>query len=173
MDMLRKGKAAPDVLIFLGDDVPVKTLTHRLPKNIDGLDWDVCTGDALQNRIFATADGLLTTPDTILYKALIIEEGVYISPESQRKIEQLRSAGVRVLRDGASVVRPLQIAEGRESVVHTHRIVDGKDVFFIANITTEPVTIRYSFEGKKKRHQLHFQPGESLFVAHPCKEKHS
>ena len=173
MDMLRKGKAAPDVLIFLGDDVPVKTLTHRLPKNIDGLDWDVCTGDALQNRISATADGLLTTPDTILYKALIIEEGVYISPESQRKIEQLRSAGVRVLRDGASVVRPLQIAEGRESVVHTHRIVDGKDVFFIANITTEPVTLRYSFEGKKKRHQLHLQPGESLFVAHPCKEKHS
>ena len=164
MDILRKGKAAPDVLIFLGDDVPIKTLTHRLPKNIDGLDWDVCTGDALQNRISATADGLLTTPDTILYKALIIEEGVYISPESQQKIELLRSAGVRVLSDGSSVVRPLQITEGKESVVHTHRTIDGKDVFFIANITKEPVTIRYTFEGKRKRHKLHLKPGESFFV---------
>lgn len=164
MDILRKGKAAPDVLIFLGDDLPIKTLTHRLPKNIDGLDWDVCTGDALQNRISATAEGLLTTPDTILYKALIIEEGVYISPESQQKIELLRSAGVRVLSEGSSVVRPLLITEGKESVVHTHRTIDGKDVFFIANITKEPVTIRYTFEGKRKRHKLHLTPGESFFV---------
>lgn len=164
MEMLQRDKAAPDVLIFLGDDIPVKTLTHRLPKNIDGLDWDVCTGDALQRRIAATADGLLTTPDSVVYKALIIENGVYVSPESQRKIEQLRTAGVRILSDGASIVRPLQIVEGNASVVHTHRKIDGRDVFFIANITAEPVTVRYSFPDSKKVYKLRLAPGKSRFV---------
>lgn len=165
MKTLRKGKAAPDVLIYLGDDVPVKTLTHRLPKDIDELDWDVCTGDALQNRITATEDGLLTTPDSVIYKALIIEEGIYVSPESQKKIEQLRSAGVRILKNGTSIVRPLLITEGKDSIVHTHRIIDDKDVFFIANITEKNVTVRYSFnDEKKKQHKLSLKPGESKFI---------
>lgn len=164
METLRKGKPAPDLLIFLGDDIPVKTLTHKLPHHIDGLDWDVCTGDALQNRIAATTDGLLTTPDSVIYSSLIIEHGIYVSPESQRKIEQLRSLGVRILSDGASIPRPLQIMEGKDAVVHTHRKIDGKDVFFIANITTEPVTVKYTFLDKKKLHKLHLHPGESRFI---------
>lgn len=165
MKTLRRGKTAPDVLIYLGDDVPVKTLTHLLPDNIDELDWDVCTGDALQNRISATENGLLTTPDSIIYKALIIEEGIYVSPESQKKIELLRSAGVKILKDGATVERPLLITEGKNSVVHTHRKINGKDVFFIANITEQPVTVRYSFnDDKKKQRKLFLGPGKSCFV---------
>ena len=164
METLCKGKPAPDLLIFLGDDIPVKTLTHKLPHHIDGLDWDVCTGDALQNRIAATTDGLLTTPDSVIYSSLIIEHGIYVSPESQRKIEQLRSLGVRILSDGASIPRPLQIMEGKDAVVHTHRKIDGKDVFFIANITTEPVTVKYTFLDNKKLHKLHLHPGESRFI---------
>ena len=165
MKTLRRGKAAPDVLIYLGDDVPVKTLTHRLPDNIDELDWDVCTGDALRNRISATVDGLLTTPDSIIYKALIIEDGIYISPDSQKKIEHLLSAGVRILKNGATVERPLLITEGKDSVVHTHRKINGKDVFFIANITDKPVTVRYSFnDDKKKLRKLFLGPGKSCFV---------
>lgn len=166
MNTLRKGKAAPDVLIYLGDDVPVKTLTHRLPDNIEGLDWDVCTGHALQNRISATEDGLLTTPDSIIYKALIIEDGVYVSPESQKKIGLLRSAGVKILKDGATVERPLLITEGKDAVVHTHRKINGKDVFFIANITEHPVTVRYSFTVKnKKQRKLFLKPGESRIIS--------
>lgn len=165
MATLRRGKASPDVLIYLGDDVPVKTLTHRLPNNIDELDWDVCTGDALRNRISATDDGLLTTPDSIIYKALIVEDGIYISPESQKKIEQLLSAGVRILQDGATVERPLLITEGKDAVVHTHRKIDGRDVFFIANITDKSVTVRYSFnDNKKKQRKLSLGPGKSCFI---------
>lgn len=167
MMRLREGKAAPDVLVFLGDDIPVKTLTHRLPNHLEELDWDVCTGDALRNRISATEDGFMATPDSVIYRALILEDGVYVSPESQRKIEKLRSAGVQVLTDGASVVRPLQIVEGGESVVHTHRRIDGKDVFFIANITIVPVTVRYTFPGCRKTFKLHLAPGKSKFITIP------
>ena len=166
MKTLRQGKAAPDVLIFLGDDIPVKTLTHRLPKNIEHLDWDVCTGDALQNRITATSDGMLTTPDSIHYSALIVEDGVYISPASQQKINALRAAGVEVLHDGSTIVRPLQITEGQDSVVHTHRIINGRDIFFVANITRETVTLRYHFAGTTREHSMKLRPGESRFIKH-------
>lgn len=67
-----------------------------------------------------------------------IVDSTYVSPESQWKIDELRSAGVRILKDGTSVERALQIVEGRDAVVHTHRRISGKDVFFIANITTQP-----------------------------------
>lgn len=165
MKILQQGKVAPDVLIFLGDDLPVKTLTHKLPKGIEGLDWDVCTGDALQNRISATQDWLLTTPDSVRYKALIIEDDIYISPNSQRKIDELRAMGIKVLKDGHDISRPLNIIEGRDAVVHTHRIIDGKDVFFVANITTEDVVIRYTlFNNKKKVFKLRLKAGESRFI---------
>jgi len=164
MEVLRQGKAAPDVLIFLGDDLPVKTLTHRLPEGIEGLDWDVCTGDALQNRISATPDRLLTTPDSVLYKALIVEEGIYISPASQMKIDSLVSLGVRVLKSGADIPRPLTILEGSSWVVHTHRLINGRDVFFIANITTADVQIRYSLFGSPQTRKLRLKPGESRFI---------
>lgn len=166
MKILRQGKAAPDVLIFLGDDLPVKTLTHKLPKGIEELDWDVCTGDALQKRIEATPDKLLTTPDSVTYQALIIEDGIYISPESQAKIDSLRNMGVKVLTDGSDLSRPLNIIEGRDSVVHTHRIINEKHIFFIANITTEDVAVRYSFYNDTKVRKLRLKPGESRFLTY-------
>ena len=164
MRVLQQGKAAPDALIFLGDDIPVKTLTHKLPKAIDGLDWDVCTGDALCRRITPTADGQLTTPDSVYYKALIVEKDIYISPESQKKIDSLREAGVPVLSDGSSVSRAIEITDGREAVVHTHRIINGRDVFFIANITEETVTVTYRTEGSQHRRRIKLKPGESRIL---------
>jgi len=164
MSILRQGKAAPDALIFLGDDIPVKTLTHLLPPGIDQLDWDVCTGDALQNRIEATPDGLLTTPDSVRYQALIVEEGIYISPSSHRKIELLRQSGVKILTEGSTLLRPLHIIEGKDAVVHTHRIIDGHHCFFVANITDHPTSISYTLFDDPKLQQLTLQAGESKFV---------
>ena len=137
MAMLRLGKAAPDVLVYLGDDLPMKTLTHRLPHGLHGLDWDVCTGDALQHRLSPTADGQLTTPDGINYKALLIADDATITPASQTALERLQVGGVQVLKQAFDVERPLLILEGDEAVVHTHRLVDGHDLFFLANITEQ------------------------------------
>ena len=137
MAMLRLGKAAPDVLVYLGDDLPMKTLTHRLPHGLHGLDWDVCTGDALQHRLSPTADGQLATPDGITYRALLIADDATITPASQAALERLQESGVQVLKQAFDVERPLQILEGDEAVVHTHRLVDGRDLFFLANITEQ------------------------------------
>ena len=142
MYMLRQGIAAPDVLVYLGDDVPVKILTHRLPAGLDGLDWDACTADALRTRLHPVEGGGLATPEGIVYKALVIEEGIYVSDESKAVLESFREAGVNILSDASGIPRPLQI-EG-EGFVHTHRTAGGKDLFFIANILDEDRELVFS-----------------------------
>ena len=164
MQVLQQGQAAPDALIYLGDEIPMKTLTHRLPAHIGQLDWDVCTGDALRNRIqIAHGDDgpRLSTPDGVHYKALIVEEGIYVSPASQAKIDSLRAAGVSILTSGRDVVRDITVSAAADTVasqstadsalpqsavsadstfVHTHRRIGRRDVFFIANISPQPQT---------------------------------
>ena len=154
MVMLRQGKAASDVLVYLGDDIPIKILTSRLPKGLAHLDWDACTGDALQ--LLSAENGKchnanLNNP--IDYKAILIADKATISPTSQAKLDELSKAGVPILRDGNNVKRPLTIVEGKDKdIVHTHRIISEKgkqkDLFYIANIIKTPTTIRLRFNDK-------------------------
>lgn len=149
MVMLRQGKAAPDVLIFLGDDVPIKTITSRLPKDIDGLDWDVCTGNALKHRLQAK-NGQLTTPDGIEYKALLIADKAHINTESQAQIDAFRKAGVPILHSGENIVRPLEILRQRESVAHTHRKIDYGELFYLANLEDAATTVTFRLQNNPK-----------------------
>ena len=142
MVMLRQGKAAPDVLVFLGDDVPIKTISSRLPEGLDGLDWDVCTADALRNRL-RPADGRLVTPDGISYRALVVAEHANTTDETRRLIEHLRSEGVMVATTAEAVPRPLIIEQGDSAVVHTHRRTASEQIFYIANKEDYPVSISF------------------------------
>ena len=150
MVMLRQGKAAPDVLIFLGDDVPIKTITSRLPNDIDGLDWDVCTGDALQHRL-QVKDRKLVTPDGIEYKALLIADKAHINAESQAQIDAFRKAGVPILRSGESIVRPLEMLTQRESVAHTHRKTDDGELFYLANLEDTATTVSFRLQDNPRK----------------------
>lgn len=150
MVMLRQGKAAPDVLIFLGDDVPVKTITSRLPDGMDGLDWDVCTGDALKHRLQAK-EGKLVTPDGITYKALLIADNAHINVESQAQIETFRKAGVPILRSGEDIVRPLEILTKRESVAHTHRTTGFGELFYLANLEDTETAVSFRLQDKPRK----------------------
>ena len=150
MVMLRQGVAAPDVLVFLGDDVPIKTITSRLPDGLDGLDWDVCTADALTNRLEAV-DGRLCTPDGIEYKALVMAKQAHISEQIQRLIDTFHASGVPVLFSGENIVRPLVVEKGKGSVVHTHRRSDKTDMFYIASIEEHPIDISFRLQANPKR----------------------
>lgn len=153
MVMLRQGRAAPDVLVFLGDDVPIKTITSRLPDGLDDLDWDVCTADALMNRL-KVVDRRLCTPDSIYYKALLIAKQAHITPQTQQLIDSLRAAGVPVLHSGEGFVRPLVVEEGKGQVVHTHRQTNSEDIFYIANIEDRPLTLTFRLQGNPKHATL-------------------
>ena len=142
--MLRQGQAAPDVLVYLGDDLPVKTLTGRLPAGLDGLDWDVCTGDALRSRLHVAPDACLCTPDGLKYKALVIGDGAWISAASDSTLQAFRAQGAAVLTDASELVRPFRILDRPEAFVHTHRLVDGHELFFVANISENPESLRFA-----------------------------
>ena len=150
MVMLRQGKAAPDVLIFLGDDVPIKTITSRLPNDIDGLDWDVCTGDALKHRL-EPKDGRLVTPDGVEYGALLIADKAHVNEGSQMKIDEFRKAGVPILHSGEGIVRPLEILTNRESVAHTHRKTDKGELFYLANLEEKDNTVRFQLQAHPRK----------------------
>lgn len=185
MEWLQRGKAAPDVLIFLGDDLPVKTLTHLLPDGLTDLDWDVCTGHALQKRVEATQHGTLTTPDGVEYRALIVEEGIYMTSKSRRRIEHFRQSGVPILRSGHGVTPALSLADNTKNIVHTHRRDGQSEIFFLANVADEPQTVRIRLRHPLKSARvygtlatkpkkvkiladgtltLHFEAGESLIL---------
>lgn len=149
MVMLRQGKAAPDVLIFLGDDVPIKTITSRLPDGIEGLDWDVCTGDALIHRLKAE-NGQLVTPDSVTYKALLIAAKAHMNAASQAQIDAFRQAGVPVLYTGKQIVRPLEILTHRERVAHTHRRIGKSELFYLANLQDSPTTVSFRLQHRPK-----------------------
>ena len=150
MVLLRQGKAAPDALIFLGDDVPVKTITCRLPDNIDGLDWDVCTGDALLHRLQAR-DGKLYTPDGVEYGALLIADNAHVNDESHGMIEGFRAANVPILHSGEGIVRPLEFLSNREAVVHTHRKTDEGELFFLANLEDKTTTVHFRLQAHPRK----------------------
>ena len=183
--MLRLGLAAPDVLVYLGDDIPMKTLTGRLPAGLDGLDWDACTGDALQTRLSVTQDGLITTPDGVRYKAIVIADDAFISSESAKVLEGMRASGASILKDASGITRPIEILDDAESFVHTRRSVNGNDLYFIANIadTAKELHFRLADGAKRTRiwrtadgtrkglkpsaqgiFSLALSPGESVFV---------
>ena len=154
-----------------------------MPHGLHGLDWDVCTGDALQHRLSPTDDGLLTTPDGVTYKALLIADDATITPASQSALERLQASGVQVLKHAFDVERPLMILEGEEAVVHTHRLVDGRDLFFLANVTEQArrvafktkaasLSVFYTTSGEVReihkdavgRFVLELQAGESVVI---------
>ncbi|MGM9707616.1 MAG: glycosyl hydrolase [Prevotella sp.] len=147
MVMLRQGEACPDVLVYMGDDVPIKTLSHLLPDGLSGLDWDVCSGDALRH----SSDYILKT-----YKALVIAKGVHISDSVSHEIARLKAAGMPVLYSARSVSRPIAVSS--DAVVHTHRrfAYRGKqtELFFLANKEKVPVTVKVNFEQLPRKVKL-------------------
>lgn len=144
MVLLRQGVAAPDVLVYLGDDIPMKILTNRLPKGLDGLDWDACTGDAL--KLLTLRNNQLVTEGGVAYKALLIGKEAMVTGESQQLIETCRAAGFPILLSGESIPRTLTIEQGADSVVFTHRHIDNEELFYLASKENRETSVRFRLQ---------------------------
>ena len=143
MVLLRQGVAAPDVLVYLGDDIPMKIITSRLPEGLEGLEWDACTGDALKR--LKVEGGRLRTDGGVAYKALLIAKEAMITNGARRLLDEWKATGFPILRSGKSIPRTLIIEQGAESVVYTHRHLDSQELFYLANKEDRDVfaTIRF------------------------------
>jgi hypothetical protein len=93
--IMRQGMPVVDLCVYLGDNAPVKILTHRLPDIPGGFDFDATTADALLSRMNAN-DGRITLPDGMSYRMLILPRNGEVGLEALRKIASLVKEGVPV-----------------------------------------------------------------------------
>lgn len=107
--IMRKGKSAIDLCVYLGENAPVKILTYRLPDIPGGFDFDAFTTHALLTRMDADNEQI-TLPDGVSYKLMVLPRNGDITLSALRKIHSL-------VEDGAKIYGP--------KPTHSH---SGKDV---------------------------------------------
>lgn len=93
--IMRKGKSAIDLCVYLGENAPVKILTNRLPDIPGGFDFDAFTTDALITRMSAK-NGKIILPDGISYNMMILPRNGDITLEALRKIHSLVKKGAKI-----------------------------------------------------------------------------
>lgn len=96
--LMRQGMPVIDLCLYLGENAPVKILTHRLPVIPIGFDFDAFTTDALLMRMDAE-DGRIVLPDGMSYRMMVLPRNGEITLEALHKI-------VSLIKKGASVYGP-------------------------------------------------------------------
>ena len=114
--LMRQGMQQTDLCIYLGDDAPVKILTHRLPEIPGGYDFDAFTGHALATRM-AVRDGRITLPDGHSYRMMVLPRSGRISLPALRRIH-------RFVEQGATIFGPRPVLYGSRSDVAEGREFD-------------------------------------------------
>ena len=153
--MMRQGKPVADACIYLGDDVPMRILSHRLPELPQGYDFDACTTDALLHRMRAE-DGRIILPDGISYRVMILPPDGQLTAEASRQIDTFRRQGIAIYdpqTDGrplAAFLREAGIlpdveAPNTQQLYFAHRRTAEEDVYFLNNHSDEPIDDRFVF----------------------------
>lgn len=93
--VMRQGKPAIDLCVYLGNNAPTRILTHRLPKIPAGYDFDAFTEDALLNRM-QVVNGKVTLPDGQSYTMMVLPRSGEISLTALRRIASFVAQGAYV-----------------------------------------------------------------------------
>lgn len=93
--LMRQGKPSADLCVYIGENAPVKILTHRLPDIPGGYDFDAFTSDALLTRMSAT-EGKITLPDEVSYRLMILPRHGELSFKALQKIAHLVEQGANI-----------------------------------------------------------------------------
>lgn len=155
--MLRQGKPVSDICLYLGDDIPARILSHKLPDIPQGYDYDAFTTDALLCRMSAS-DGRITLPDGVSYRMMILPtDGSQLPKEAIEKIEAFRKAGIPVYdpqTDSRSLEQALQEAglrpdvesPARDKTLYScHRRTANEDIYFLNNHSDQAVSGSFRF----------------------------
>ena len=152
--MLRQGKPVSDLALYLGDQVPIRILSHRLPEMPQGYDFDALTTDALLHRLTAK-EGRLVLPDGTSYSLLLLPANEALTPAAQRKVDTLKAAGAHVWNphSGQSLsaalatagLTPDVAAPSARRLYFCHRRTAEADIYFLNNHSDEPVSDCFTF----------------------------
>lgn len=154
--MLRQGKPVSDFCLYLGDDIPVRILGHKLPAFPQGYDFDAFTTDALKNRMTAK-NGRIVLPDGVSYSMMILpSDGRGEREEVRELIETFRRQGVPVYdpqtdnRSLSEAIREAGLvpdvdAPKAKSLYFCHRKTDNEDIYFLNNHSDKDVSDCFRF----------------------------
>lgn len=186
--MLRTGRPVVDILVFLGDELPAKTMAFKLPEIPEGFNFDVCTPASLKHLINNSSD---MSPE---YKLLAVQDRSVITDEAEQMFDALKKQGMTIVRcdKGETIADAikkigLQADIKIESddlpdskVYFNHRRTNDTDIYFVYNHSdksySSPLTLRsdktnYEFWNPltKERIQhapdtLTLNPHQSLFI---------
>lgn len=155
--LMRQGKPVSDFCLYLGDDYPVRLLTHRLPSLPSGFDYDAFTADALMHRM-TVRDGRLMLPDGVSYSMMLLPSDGQLSDRTRQRIDELRRAGAVIYdpQSGQSLadavrqagLRPDVSLPHTASVYFAHRRTAQEDIYFLVNYQNKAVTHRFEFNVK-------------------------
>lgn len=152
--MLREGEPVVDILVYLGDNPPVKTLAYRLPVIPAGYNFDVSSADALRGA--RVRDGELVLASGMRYRMFVVQRGVTLSMEQQARLAAWQAQGLPVFRARdvyETVSVPFEPDLSIQSaglltdcVRFCHRRLEDADVYFLYNHsphrTLQPLTLR-------------------------------
>lgn len=161
--LMRQGTPVVDLCIYTGSELPMKLLSHRLPRIPEGYDWDVCTDDALLN-ILSADKNKLKAKKGMEYQALVIERLAHLTDEAEAKIAWLKERGVpvydaRIKGDDelqaflteSGIMPDVVLKSGNvpdNRVLFAHRTCGDADIYFFYNHSEMPfkqfVTLRQS-----------------------------
>lgn len=135
--LLRKGQPVIDVLVYAGNDVPVKTLAHLLPLLPEGYNFDITTADGLEGA--RVANGRLILRSGMNYGMLVVQRNAAMT----ESIKELEKAGLPVAHP-QGVFEEVSIPFEPDLTFHSarkmddcvrfgHRKLDDADAYFIYN----------------------------------------
>lgn len=164
--MLKQGKSVGDVAYYYGDkapnffpefhDVPAKPSLKGMST---GYDFDVVNTDVIMNRM-TVAEGILTLPDGVNYKLLVLPDIKDIPNDVLRKVEKLITAGASILVQNPEIAGTIKgeifknmtinealtrLSIGKDFTGDTskldfiHRKIGGKNMYFLTNKTDKPI----------------------------------
>lgn len=169
--MLQTGRPVVDLLVFLGDQLPGKTLAYKLPEIPEDYNFDVCTLPSLKAWMESSSD---FSPE---YLVLAVQDRSDISPEAETLFEALEKRGVQIVRCdkgenladaiAAAGLKPdfafvpdLRISSDNSSAgianlpdrIHFfHRSLPDADIYFLYNHSDAPRTGKINLRSPGKK----------------------
>lgn len=155
--LLQTGRPAVDILIYLGEDLPGKTMAFKLPEVPEGYQFDNATYTSLKHWMKNK------TEHTVEYKILAVQGRSQISEKSEKLFEELARQGMIIVRcdKGEKIeeaiakchLKPdIKIKSDNEpdsKVYFCHREHEGTDIYFIYNHSKTPYTSKIELRAKR------------------------
>lgn len=139
--LLQTGRPVVDILVYLGEELPAKTLAYKLPEIPEGFTHDVATLASLRQWMENPSD---LSPN---YKILAVQDRSVISPETEELFKVLEERGMTIVRcdkgerigekTAQAGIEPdlyIQSEDMPDSKVYfTHRSTPESDIYFVYN----------------------------------------